>query len=45
MSGLQHALYVGALIAFAAAIIAFGTVRSHARSRVTPTERVAVDAT
>ena len=33
MNGLHHALYVAALIAFAAAVIAAVTVRSHARSR------------
>src|SRR6185312_5784966 len=31
MNGLHHALYVAALIAFAAALTAFLTVRSHAR--------------
>jgi EmrB/QacA subfamily drug resistance transporter len=33
MNGLHHALYVAALIAFAAALTAMITVRSHARSR------------
>jgi len=33
MNGLHHALYVAAIIAFAGALTALVTVRSHARSR------------
>ena len=40
MNGLHHALYVAAVIAFAAALTALVTVRSHARSRL-GVERVA----
>jgi len=36
MNGLQHSLYVAALIAFAGAMTALVTVRSHARTRSAP---------
>jgi len=35
MNGLHHALYVAAAIAFAGAVVAATTIRSHARRRVT----------
>ena len=40
MNGLHHALYVAAAIAFAGALVAAVTIRSHARARSAPTTSV-----
>ena len=44
MNGLHHALYVAAVIAFAGALTALVTVRSHARSRSAVEQRGAPEA-
>jgi len=43
MNGLHHALYVAAVIAFAGAVVAAATIRSHARQRPRTETTAAVD--